>query len=98
MARFAQNVEDRLILIPEGTEPEYLAIILTKLIGPPHRCTLEHNFNSVKTLSKRDSRQEEVCHIVKSKSRNYEFPKEKVCDSTSTGLVITYSGKVSGSL
>ena len=68
LTRFAQNVEDGLTLIPEGTEAEYLAIILTKLIGPACRCTLEHTFNSVKALVqhlKRDSRREEVCHTSK---------------------------------
>ena len=50
LTRFAQNVEDGLTLIREGREAEYLAIILTKLIGPARRCTLEHKFNSVKAL------------------------------------------------
>ena len=50
LSRFVQNVEDGLTLIPAGTEAEYLAIILTKLIGPARRCTLEHKFDSVKLL------------------------------------------------
>ncbi|XP_076298319.1 uncharacterized protein LOC143217665 [Lasioglossum baleicum] len=50
LIRFAQTLEDGLTLIPEGTETEYLAIVLTKLVGPARRCTLEHKFTTVKAL------------------------------------------------
>lgn len=52
LSHFAQLVEDGLTLIPEGTEREYLTIILTKLIGPARRSTLEHHFTSVSALIK----------------------------------------------
>lgn len=52
LTRFVQNLEDGLTLIPEGTEAEYLAIVLTKLVGPARRCTLEHKFTNVKALVK----------------------------------------------